>query len=82
MRNIFPSNDVDFIDYLKSKTKLTGAFFNYIGNTSIPSENRYVKISKENLNNYSVDNIITFDCNKTIIYDYENTQSITAYFEN
>lgn len=82
MSNIFPSNDIEFIENLKSKTKLTGAFFNFIRGNNIPSENRYVNISKENLNNYSVDNIITFDFNKTKINDYENPQSITAYVEN
>ena len=82
MRNVFPSNDMEFIDYLKSKTKLTGAFFNFIGDNNIPSENRYLNISKENLNNYFVDNLITFDFSKTKIYDYENPYAMTVFLKN
>jgi hypothetical protein len=81
MCNIFPSNDIKFIDFLKLKSKLTGIFFNFVGDKNMPSENRYINMSKINLDNYKIDDLITFDFNNTKVNDFETHQSMTLYFE-
>lgn len=81
MTAVFPHNDIEFINYLRTKDKVSGVLFHSTsGSAKMPSVNQFILISPDNLDEYKVNDAYVFDFSTKLVHDFENPMMSSASF--
>jgi len=81
MTAVFPHNDIEFINYLRTKDKVSGVLFHFdSGSATMPSVDQFILISTSNLAEYMVNDAYVFDLSTKSIHDFENPMMNSASF--
>jgi hypothetical protein len=81
MTVVFPHNDIEFINYLRSKDRVSGVLFHFdSGSAKLPSVNQFILISPDNLDEYKVNDAYVFDLSTKLVHDFENPIMNSASF--